>query len=96
MTRSGTSRPGPHSSGALPIDPRGGLRPCADQPASFPRRPARLGPQAQRHLAETLDWVVEQGLAERLRLVLDFHEYEVMARDPLGKKERFLAMWATC
>jgi endoglucanase len=43
---------------------------------------------------ETLDWVVEQGLAERLRLILDFHEYEVMARDPLGKQERFLAMWA--
>jgi endoglucanase len=43
---------------------------------------------------ETLDWVVDQALAERLRLVLDFHEYEVMARDPVRKKERFLAMWA--
>jgi endoglucanase len=42
----------------------------------------------------TLDWVVEQALAQRLRLVLDFHEFEVMARDPLGKRERFLALWA--
>jgi endoglucanase len=61
-----------------------------------PFRDAR--PDARHKLSsawlETLDWVVEQALAERLRLVLDFHEFQVMARDPLGKKERFLAVWA--
>jgi len=61
-----------------------------------PFRDAR--PTASHKLSDawltTLDWAVEQALAVKLRLVLDFHEYEVMSRDPLGKKERFLAMWA--
>lgn len=42
---------------------------------------------------ETLDWAIEGALANKLLVVLDFHEFNVMGRDPLGNKERFLAMW---
>jgi endoglucanase len=41
----------------------------------------------------TLDWAVEQALANKLMVILDFHEFEEMARDPEGNKERFLGMW---
>ena len=43
---------------------------------------------------ETLDWAVEQALASKLLAVLDFHEFTAMGRDPVGNRERFLAMWA--
>ena len=42
---------------------------------------------------ETLDWVLKHALTNRLMVVLDFHEYEAMGRDPAGNKERFLAAW---
>jgi len=42
---------------------------------------------------QTLDWAIEQALANKLMVVLDFHEFNIMGRDPLGNKERFLAMW---
>lgn len=42
---------------------------------------------------KTLDWAIEQALANKLLAVLDFHEFNVMSRDPLGRKDRFLAMW---
>jgi endoglucanase len=42
---------------------------------------------------QTLDWAVEQALANKLMVILDFHEFNAMARDPNGLKERFLAMW---
>ncbi len=43
---------------------------------------------------KTLDWVVDQALANRLLVILDFHEFEAMSRDPAGLKDRFLAIWA--
>ena len=42
---------------------------------------------------KTLDWAVDQALANRLMVILDFHEFEAMLRDPAGLKERFLAIW---
>ena len=42
---------------------------------------------------QTLDWAVEQALANKLLVILDFHEFTEMARDPEAKKDRFLAMW---
>jgi endoglucanase len=42
---------------------------------------------------ETLDWAIGEALANHLLVVLDFHEYNTMGRDPLANKERFLAMW---
>ncbi|MGE5611245.1 MAG: glycoside hydrolase family 5 protein [Bacillota bacterium] len=54
-------------------------------------------PDANHKISETylktLDWAVEQALASKLRVILDFHEFTAMAKDPLSKKERFLAMW---
>ena len=41
----------------------------------------------------TLDWAVEQALANKLMVILDFHEFEEMARDPAANKDRFLGIW---
>lgn len=43
---------------------------------------------------KTLDWAVDQALANQLLVILDFHEFEAMSRDPAGLKNRFLAIWA--
>jgi endoglucanase len=42
---------------------------------------------------KTLDWAVDSALAAQLLVVLDFHEFDAMSRDPAGLKERFLAFW---
>ncbi|MBS7614968.1 glycoside hydrolase family 5 protein [Candidatus Bathyarchaeota archaeon] len=42
---------------------------------------------------ETLDWAIEQSLSNGLVTILDFHEFGVMGQDPLGNKNRFLAVW---
>ena len=42
---------------------------------------------------ETLDWIVQQALANRLIAILDLHEFREMGRDPEGNRERFLAAW---
>ncbi len=42
---------------------------------------------------KTLDWAVEQALANKLLVVLDFHEFQEMARQPKSKKPRMLAFW---
>lgn len=40
-----------------------------------------------------LDWAVAQSLANKLMVVLDFHEFQTMAKDPEGKKAAFLGTW---
>ncbi len=42
---------------------------------------------------ETLDWVVRKGLEAKLMVILDMHEFNQMADDPVGKKEMFLSVW---
>jgi endoglucanase len=42
---------------------------------------------------ETLDWAVKNGLDAGLMVILDMHEYNAMAADPLAKKEMFLSLW---
>ena len=42
---------------------------------------------------ETLDWAVKKGLEAKLMVILDMHEYNAMADDPIAKKEMFLAVW---
>jgi endoglucanase len=42
---------------------------------------------------QTTEWVVTNALAANLNVILDFHEYEVMAKDAEGNKARFLAFW---
>lgn len=42
---------------------------------------------------ETLDWAVKQALANRLIIILDFHEFQAMGGDPAGNNDRFLAVW---
>ena len=42
---------------------------------------------------ETLDWVVKKGLEAKLMVILDMHEYNAMADDPVAKKEMFMSVW---
>jgi endoglucanase len=60
-----------------------------------PFRDAKPGPDGALRAGylETLDWAVDQALANHLMVVLDFHEFTFMSRDPEGNKDRFLAIW---
>ncbi|MBS7634191.1 glycoside hydrolase family 5 protein [Candidatus Bathyarchaeota archaeon] len=42
---------------------------------------------------KVLDWAVDQALSNGLMVVLDFHEFVAMGKDPLGNKDRFLSTW---
>ena len=42
---------------------------------------------------KTLDWAVAQSLNNHLAVILDFHEFLEMGRDPAGRKELFLSLW---
>ncbi len=42
---------------------------------------------------KTLDWVVKNGLEAKLMVILDLHEFNAMADDPVAKKEMFLSVW---
>jgi endoglucanase len=41
----------------------------------------------------TLDWALDNALANDLMVILDFHEFTAMADDPENKKEIFLSFW---
>lgn len=42
---------------------------------------------------KTLDWTVQHALENHLAVILDFHEFLEMAKNPEAKKERFLSVW---
>jgi len=42
---------------------------------------------------ETLDWAVKNGQKANLMMILDLHEFNAMADDPVAKKEMFLSVW---
>jgi endoglucanase len=42
---------------------------------------------------KTLDWGVKQALDCGLIVIIDQHEYNSMAKNPLGKRKMFLSMW---
>ncbi len=42
---------------------------------------------------ETLDWVVKKGVEAKLMVILDMHEFNAMADDPISKKEMFMTVW---
>jgi endoglucanase len=42
---------------------------------------------------ETLDWAVKNSLEAGLMVILDLHEFNAMAADPVAKKEMFLSVW---
>jgi len=60
-----------------------------------PFRDAKLGADHQVSSAwfDVLDWAVKQAVANRLLVILDLHEFHAMGEDPVGNKERFLAVW---
>jgi len=55
-------------------------------------RPAGAEKISDQYMA-TLDWAIDQALANKLLVILDFHEFTEMAKDPEAKKPRFLSMW---
>jgi endoglucanase len=60
--------------------------------------PLRDGkPDAEGKLADgffkTMDWAVDQSLANGLMVVLDFHDDLAISPDPEGKKKAFLDSW---
>ena len=60
-----------------------------------PFRDAKLGkdhPLSAAYLA-TLDWAIDQALANRLSVVVDFHEFQAMGEDPEGNRPRMLNFW---
>ncbi len=61
--------------------------------------PLRDGkPDAQGNLRKQfftiLDWAVDQALANKLLVVLDYHDDLAISPDPAGRKSDFLASWA--
>jgi endoglucanase len=58
-------------------------------PFSFMDKDHKLDPA----WLKTLDWVVEKGLKANLMVILDLHEFTVMADDPGAKKDMFLSFW---
>ena len=40
-----------------------------------------------------VDRIIHQALAKDLTVILDFHHYEEMMRDPVSHSQRFLAIW---
>ncbi|HQX45553.1 MAG TPA: cellulase family glycosylhydrolase [Saprospiraceae bacterium] len=42
---------------------------------------------------EILDWAIKKGLEAGLMVILDMHEFNAMADDPVAKKEMFLSVW---
>ncbi len=41
----------------------------------------------------TLDWAIDGALANHLMVVLDFHEFQAMAKDPAALKASFVSFW---
>ena len=60
------------------------LHPFSNMDSSYRIKPGWLA---------TLDWAVEKGLGAGLMVILDLHEFNAMAADPLAKKEMFLSVW---
>lgn len=42
---------------------------------------------------ETLDWAVNKAVEADLMVILDMHEFNAMAADPVAKKDMFLSVW---
>jgi endoglucanase len=42
---------------------------------------------------KTLDWAIQQSLDNQLAVILDFHEFLEMAKEPKARKARFLDIW---
>ncbi len=42
---------------------------------------------------KTLDWAVHEASAQKLMVILDFHEFQKMGEDAAGHKAQFLAFW---
>lgn len=42
---------------------------------------------------DTLDWIIDAALEQKLKVILDLHEFAVLGKDPAANKEQFLAFW---
>ena len=42
---------------------------------------------------QRVDWAIEQSLSRGLVTIINIHHYQALMQDPVGQKERFLALW---
>ncbi len=49
--------------------------------------------QLRSQYLETLDWAIENALAQGLLVIVDFHEFTAMGKEPAAYKEAFLSTW---
>ncbi|NMC20250.1 MAG: glycoside hydrolase family 5 protein [Thermogutta sp.] len=66
------------------------LHPFRDNPG---REPGKLVLRPE--YLETMDWAVDHALRADLAVILDFHEFQAMAKEPESLKPAFLAFWET-
>lgn len=64
------------------------LHPFRDNP-----RPPAQGAGLRPEYLDTLDWAVDRALKAGLLVVLDFHEFTAIGKDPQAHKDRYLACW---
>jgi len=64
------------------------LHPFRDNP-----RPSEGEAGLREEYLATLDWAVDHALAAGLLVVLDFHEFQAMGKDPEALRPRYLACW---
>lgn len=41
----------------------------------------------------TLDWAIKEALKNKLMAIVDFHEHNTIAKDPMGNMPKIVAMW---
>ncbi len=59
----------------------------------FRRMQAADGYKLPESWLATLDWALQNTRAQGLNAILDLHEFNVMAEDPEGNREKFLRFW---
>ncbi|MFX0206642.1 MAG: glycoside hydrolase family 5 protein [Candidatus Hodarchaeota archaeon] len=42
---------------------------------------------------DRVDWVINQGFAKNLSIIINIHNYDELMEDPEGHRDRFLALW---
>jgi len=66
------------------------------------RLPVRFSGHAQQNapytidatFLERVDWAIEQAASRHLAVIIDFHHYEELMKDPAEHEARFLGIWA--
>jgi endoglucanase len=67
---------------------------AADAPYTISTEPdPRIDHPDYNNVWEAVDWAVERAEANDLDIIIDVHHYEEIHEDPVGERDRFLAIW---